>query len=29
MSKKKVLVVAENHNLASGFGTYAKNLNMN
>ena len=26
MSKKKVLVVAENHNLASGFGTYAKNL---
>ena len=26
MSKKKVLVVAENHTLASGFGTYAKNL---
>jgi len=26
MSKKKVLLVAENHNLASGFGTYAKNL---
>ena len=26
MSKKKVLVVAENHNLASGFGTYSKNL---
>ena len=26
MSKKKVLLVAENHKLASGFGTYAKNL---
>ena len=26
MTKKKVLLVAENHNLASGFGTYAKNL---
>ena len=26
MSKKRVLLVAENHNLASGFGTYAKNL---
>ena len=26
MSKKKVLLVAENQNLASGFGTYAKNL---
>lgn len=26
MNKKKVLLVAENHNLASGFGTYAKNL---
>lgn len=26
MSKKKVLLVAENHDLASGFGTYAKNL---
>jgi glycosyltransferase involved in cell wall biosynthesis len=26
MTKKKVLLVAENHKLASGFGTYAKNL---
>lgn len=26
MSKKKVLLVAENQKLASGFGTYAKNL---
>jgi len=26
MTKKKVLLVAENHDLASGFGTYAKNL---
>lgn len=26
MNKKKVLLVAENHDLASGFGTYAKNL---
>lgn len=26
MNKKRVLLVAENHNLASGFGTYAKNL---
>ena len=25
-NKKKVLLVAENHTLASGFGTYAKNL---